>query len=143
MLLRKKQNVAMSPRTKALSASNAGSISGEIGSYHHNLIAHSTDRNWSLAGGLDQSQHYAGSLDIRNNVVYNWAGRTTDGGVARCNYVNNFYKSYPTSPGAKYLLKLDTLVTKGGAEHAVAGKEDRLKIARDQGVGASVGERAG
>jgi hypothetical protein len=25
----------------------AASISGEIGSYHHNLIAHSTDRNWS------------------------------------------------------------------------------------------------
>ena len=94
----------------------AGSISGEIGSYHHNLLAHSTDRNWSLAGGLDQSQHYAGSLDIRNNVVYNWAGRTTDGGVARCNYVNNFYKSYPTSPGAKYLLKLDTLVTNWGTE---------------------------
>ena len=39
--------------------------------------------------------------------------------------------------------ELDTLVTKGGAEHAVAGKEDRLKIARDQGVGASVGESAG
>ena len=30
----------------------AASISGEIGSYHHNLIAHSTDRNWSLAGWL-------------------------------------------------------------------------------------------
>src|SRR6185437_3040719 len=68
----------------------AASISGEIGSYHHNLIAHSTDRNWSLAGGLDQSSHYAGSLDIRNNVVYDWVGRTTDGGVARCNYVNNY-----------------------------------------------------
>jgi hypothetical protein len=94
----------------------AGSISGEIGSYHHNLLAHSTDRNWSLAGGLDQSQKYAGSLDIRNNVVYNWAGRTTDGGVARCNYVNNFYKSYPTSPSAKFLLKLDTIQTNWGTE---------------------------
>jgi len=94
----------------------AASISGEIGSYHHNLIAHSTDRNWSLAGGLDQSQHYAGSLDIRNNVVYNWTARTTDGGVQRCNYVNNFYKSFSTSPSAKYLLKLDTLVTNWGTE---------------------------
>lgn len=94
----------------------AGSISGEIGSYHRNLIAHSTDRNWSLAGGLDQSQHYAGSLDIRNNVVYNWSGRTTDGGVARCNYVNNYYKSYSTSPSAKYFLKLDTLVSAWGTE---------------------------
>ena len=94
----------------------AASISGEIASYHHNLIAHSTDRNWSLAGGLDQSSHYAGSLDIRNNVVYNWTARTTDGGVQRCNYVNNFYKSFPTSPSAKYLLKLDTLVTNWGTE---------------------------
>lgn len=94
----------------------AGSISGEIGSYHHNLIAHSTDRNWSLAGGLDQSQKYAGSLDIRNNVVYNWSGRTTDGGVARLNYVNNYYKSYPTDPGAKWFLRLDTLVPAWGPE---------------------------
>jgi fibronectin type 3 domain-containing protein len=85
----------------------AASISGEIASYHHNLIAHSTDRNWSLAGGLDQSGHLAGSLDIRNNVVYNWKGRTTDGGVFRLNYVNNYYKSCNSDPSAKYLLKTD------------------------------------
>ena len=94
----------------------AGSISGEIGSYHHNLIAHSTDRNWSLAGGLDQTVHYAGSLDIRNNVVFNWIGRTTDGGVARCNYVSNYYKPYPANPYATYLLKLDALNTNWGTE---------------------------
>ena len=94
----------------------AASISGEIGSYHHNLIAHSTDRNWSLAGGLDQTVHYAGSLDIRNNVVYNWIGRTTDGGVARCNYVSNYYKPFPANPYATYLLKLDTLNTNWGNE---------------------------
>jgi hypothetical protein len=94
----------------------AASISGEIGSYHHNLITHSTDRNWSLAGGLDQSSHYAGSLDIRNNVVYNWIGRTTDGGVARCNYVSNYYKPYPSNPYATWLLKLDAINTNWGTE---------------------------
>lgn len=94
------------------------SISGEIGSYHHNLIAHSTDRNWSLAGGLDQSVHYAGSLDVRNNVVYNWLnGRTTDGGVARLNYVNNYYKPYPANPYATWLLKLDSINTNWGTEY--------------------------
>ncbi|MFO1475411.1 MAG: Ig-like domain-containing protein [Verrucomicrobiota bacterium] len=92
----------------------AGSISGEIGSYHHNLLAHCTDRNWSLAGGLDQSSHYAGSLDIRNNVVYNWIGRTTDGGVMRCNYVSNYYKPYPANPYAKWLLKLDPITVAWG-----------------------------
>jgi fibronectin type 3 domain-containing protein len=86
----------------------AASISGEIASYHHNLIAHSTDRNWSLAGGLDQSANPAGSLDIRNNVVYNWTSRTTDGGVARANYENNYYESYSSNPSAQYFLKADT-----------------------------------
>lgn len=94
----------------------AASISGEIGSYHHNLIAHSTDRNWSLAGGLDQTSHYAGSLDIRNNVIYNWLGRTTDGGVQRCNYVSNYYKPFPSNPYATWLLKLDAINTNWGNE---------------------------
>ncbi len=95
----------------------AASISGEIGSYHHNLLAHSTDRNWSLAGGLDQSSKYAGSLDIRNNVIYNWIGRTTDGGVARCNYVSNYYKPYGPNPYATWLLKLDAINTNWGNEY--------------------------
>jgi hypothetical protein len=94
----------------------AASISGEIGSYHHNLIAHSTDRNWSLAGGLDPSSHYAGSLDIRNNVVYNWLGRTTDGGVQRCNNVSNYFRPFVANPYATWLLKLDTINTNWGNE---------------------------
>ncbi|HKW28080.1 MAG TPA: Ig-like domain-containing protein [Verrucomicrobiae bacterium] len=95
----------------------AASISGEIGSYHHNLIAHSTDRNWSLAGGLDQSAHYAGSLDIRNNVVYNWLARTTDGGVARLDYVNNYYKPYAPNSPVTWLLRLDSINTNWGTEY--------------------------
>src|SRR5205807_1475341 len=47
----------------------AASISGDVGSFHHNLLAHCAGRNWSLAGGLDNSGRLAGRLDIRNNVV--------------------------------------------------------------------------
>ena len=94
----------------------AGSISGDIGSYHHNLIADCTDRNWSLAGGLNQSVHYAGYLDIRNNVVYNWSARTTDGGVAELNYVNNYYKPGPGHQFVKWLLKLDPINPAWGTE---------------------------
>ncbi|MEY4917512.1 MAG: hypothetical protein RL616_1425 [Verrucomicrobiota bacterium] len=94
------------------------SISGEIGSYHHNLIAHSTDRNWSLAGGYDNSVRYAGSLDIRNNVVYNWTGRTTDGGAARVNYVSNYYKPFPSNPYANWLLRLDPINTNNATKPA-------------------------
>lgn len=75
----------------------AASISGNRGSYHHNLLAHCAGRNWSLAGGLDPSGQYAGYCDIRNNVVYNWLNRTTDGGVMRCNFVNNVYLPGPAT----------------------------------------------
>jgi len=71
----------------------AASISGDVGSFHHNLLAHCEGRNWSLAGGLDGDGYYAGRLDIFNNVVYNWDGRTTDGGAHEVNFVNNYYKA--------------------------------------------------
>ncbi|MGH7951600.1 MAG: T9SS C-terminal target domain-containing protein [Limisphaerales bacterium] len=105
-----------SDRTKFETHAFAGSISGDIGSYHHNLLADCTDRNWSLAGGLNQSGHYAGYLDIRNNVVYNWTARTTDGGVKELNYVNNYYKPYPKNPFVKWLLKLDKINPNWGTE---------------------------
>jgi hypothetical protein len=80
------------------------------------LLADCTDRNWSLAGGLNQSGKYTGFLDIRNNVVYNWTARTTDGGVKALNYVNNYYKPYPKNPFVKWLLKLDPLNPAWGTE---------------------------
>lgn len=70
----------------------AASIGGDVGSFHHNLLAHCMGRNWSLAGGLDGDGYYAGRLDIFNNVVYNWGYRATDGGAFEVNFVNNFYK---------------------------------------------------
>ncbi|MBN1180997.1 MAG: T9SS type A sorting domain-containing protein [Bacteroidales bacterium] len=70
----------------------AASIGGDIGSFHHNLLAHCFARNWSLAGGLDANAYYKGRLDIFNNVVYNWSARTCEGGAMEVNFVNNYYK---------------------------------------------------
>jgi hypothetical protein len=105
-----------SDRTKLETHAFAGSISGNIGSYHYNLLADCTDRNWSLAGGLNQSGKYAGYLDIRNNVVYNWTARTTDGGVKALNYVNNYYKPHAPNPFVKWVLKLDAINPAWGTE---------------------------
>ena len=73
----------------------AATIGGDVGSFHHNLLAHNEGRNWSIGGGLNGDGYYGGRLDIRNNVVYNWGGRATDGGANEVNFVSNFYK-----PGA-------------------------------------------
>jgi len=83
----------------------AASIGGDVGSFHHNLLAHCAGRNWSLAGGLNKPDHtYAGRLDIRNNVVYNWKHRTTDGGAHEVNFVNNFYQP---GPATKFFFALN------------------------------------
>lgn len=75
----------------------AATIGGDIGSFHHNLLAHNYGRNWSMGGGLDGNGYYTGRLDIRNNVVYNWGHRTTDGGAHEVNFVNNYYKPGPAT----------------------------------------------
>lgn len=75
----------------------AASISGDIGSFHHNLLAHCYGRNFSLAGGLDGNGLFAGRLDIFNNVVYNWGTRSTDGGAHQVNFVGNYYKPGPAT----------------------------------------------
>ena len=85
----------------------SSSTSGNIGSWHHDLLANAEGRNWSLAGGLTGDGNFAGYLDIRCNVVYNWNGRTTDGGVAELNFVNNYYKKGPVG-GINTYLNPDT-----------------------------------
>jgi hypothetical protein len=75
----------------------AATISGDTGSFHHNLLAHCEGRNWSLGGGLDPSGNFAGRLDIFNNVVYNWGHRSTDGGAHEVNFVANYYKPGPAT----------------------------------------------
>ena len=101
----------------------AASISGNIGSFHHNLLVHCTDRNWSLAGGVEaDGLDYAGNLDISNNVVYNWLGRTTDGGIYRLNFVNNYYKMGPESRDMA-LLQLTDKVCSGLMKAYVSGNK--------------------
>ena len=73
----------------------AATIDGRIGSWHHNLLVNCAGRNWSMGGGMDATNRPIGGLDLFNNVVYNWWGRTTDGNCHEVNFVNNYYKMGP------------------------------------------------
>ena len=97
-----------------------GGVEG-AGSYHHNLLAHNEGRNWSMSGGLDGNGYYDGHHDMFNNVVYNWGGRTTDGGTHEGNFVNNYYKMGPSST-EQYLLTANLEGTgKGTQSYYVSG----------------------
>ncbi|KAL0931159.1 pectate lyase [Colletotrichum truncatum] len=82
----------------------SATIGGDVGSFHHNLLAHAEGRSWSMGGGVDDNAAFAGQLDIRNNVVYNFGGRVTDGGAKKVNFVGNYYKPGPAST-LTYTLK--------------------------------------
>ncbi len=70
----------------------AATIDGQIGSWHHNLLANCEGRNWSMGGGMDANNIPIGGLDLFNNVCYNWHNRTTDGNCHMVNFVGNYYK---------------------------------------------------
>jgi hypothetical protein len=121
----------------------AASISGDVGSFHHNLLAHCSGRNWSLAGGLDNATRHAGRLDIRNNVVFNWGHRTTDGGARQVNFVNNYYKPGPASDVFHVLMaEREAVPAFGPQEYFVAGNVMEGRYNADEPL-AGVFERRG
>ena len=99
------------------SMNNSGHIKGAHGyggiwggnpvTFHHNLLAHHTNRNPRFDGGLRYSsgsgtgvgKYGIDKVDYRNNVVYNWSGNSTYGGEnGEYNMVNNYYKYGPSTP---------------------------------------------
>ena len=93
----------------------AATIGGNVGSFHHNLLAHNEGRNWSMGGGLDGAGYYAGRLDLFNNVVYNWGNRACDGGAHEVNFVGNYYKMGPATT-MKYILNAQLEGTGKGSQ---------------------------
>ncbi len=73
-----------------------GNWGGSGASYHHNLICHHESRTPRL--GPRPSTQSDERMDLRNNVIYNWAGNGCYGGEAmNVNMVNNYYKPGPAT----------------------------------------------
>ena len=73
-----------------------GIESGKHTSVHHNLYAHIRGRMPRFDGIRNAP---ADTVDYRNNVLYNWADYTVNGGEGGAyNLVNNYYKSGLNSP---------------------------------------------
>ena len=84
----------------------AAVFGGDIGSFHHNLLANNSGRNPRLDGGMDANGYYMGRLDIFNNVVYNWNSHPSYGESHEANFHRNFYKMGPATT-RKWILIAD------------------------------------
>jgi len=83
-----------------------GAIWGGSGaSYHHNLLVHHDSRAPRL--GPRPGTQTDERMDMRNNVIYNWAGNGCYGGEGmNVNIVNNYYKPGPaTLQRSSYIQK--------------------------------------
>ena len=70
---------------------------GDKASFHHNLLAHHQSRAPRL--GPRPSTQEREYVDMRNNVIYNWAGAGCYGGEGmKVNIINNYYKPGPATP---------------------------------------------
>lgn len=98
----------------AQSLRNAGHVKGAHGyggnwggrgaTYHHNLLVHHDSRTPRL--GDRPMNNFRDTTDLRNNVMYNWAGNGCYGGEGmHVNIVNNYYKPGPATDARGTLLK--------------------------------------
>ena len=86
---------------------------GQFASYHHNLIAHQNNRTPRFGGA--RAHDTLALVEYANNVNYNWGTSSAtyggdvevNGGIARLNELNNYFKPGPATPGTHKLVRPD------------------------------------
>jgi pectate lyase len=80
----------------------AGIWGGKGASFHHNLLAHHSNRNPRFNGSRTHGKPEEELVDFRNNVIYNWRDNSAYGGEAgKQNLVANYFKHGPATGATK------------------------------------------
>ena len=120
---------------------------GKLASFHHNLIAHVTNRaprfngaryEWS---GYEKNMYYdqykwennvqAENVDFRNCVIYNYqSGSACYGGPGGgyINIANNYYKAGPSNPTTKNVTTISVGSSNNSTNEALLGMTSRYYI---------------
>ena len=71
---------------------------GSPATFHHNLLAHHSNRTPRLCGSRYSDRADMEKVDLCNNVIYNWTSEGAYGAQGGCyNIMNNYYKLGPAS----------------------------------------------
>jgi hypothetical protein len=96
---------------------------GKNASFHHNLIAHHDSRNPrfdhpGVYNTVNTTEQWRGTVDFRNNVIYNWGNDATYGGeLGTFNLVANYYIPGPASSNSRRILNAYKQATTTATEY--------------------------
>ncbi|MCV9388830.1 pectate lyase family protein [Reichenbachiella ulvae] len=96
---------------------------GKYASFHHNLLANHDSRNPRLGEEAGKAFALTDLVDLRNNVIYNWAGNSCYGGEAmNVNIVNCYYKPGPVTTKKSRIISIDKNKNEGTEVYDIWGK---------------------
>lgn len=95
---------------------------GSPATFHHNLLAHHSNRTPRLCGSRYSNRADMEKVDLCNNVIYNWSSEGAYGAQGGSyNIMNNYYKSGPVAVPKKVHCRFFTAYVDDGANNQAAG----------------------
>lgn len=95
---------------------------GQTASFHHNLLAHHSNRTPRLCGSRYSNQEDKEQVEIVNNVYYNWTGEGAYAGQGGSyNMLGNYYKPGPASAAKGTHCRFFTPYPDDGTNHQAKG----------------------